>query len=356
MEKIIKISGAGISGMTAALNLAEAGFGVEIYEANDTAGKRFYGDLQGIENWSFEQDTIEFLKEIKIEINFDYHGFKKIFVWGPDNYNKDFTTNRPAFYLVKRGREIGCLDYGLQQQVKNNKNIKILYNRPMKPEEVDIVATGPVMNDLIVYAFASGYTFNTNLDDLAISILDDKYAKDGYSYFLVNNHYGVISTFIFKNFKKLNKYRERTVELCQKNLNFSMTDMKKFSGIVNFFFNKDFSKIYIGEAGGIQDYLWGFGMRYALLSGYLAAQSIINKTDYYKLYNKVILPKLKTSIANRLIFKLLGKTGYKMFINYFAKTDDPLAFLRRFYNPSPLKSAIYPFAKWHFGKHLADPK
>ncbi len=46
-----KIIGAGLSGLTAAINLAKAGYKVDVYEENKDSGLRFNGDLQGLENW-----------------------------------------------------------------------------------------------------------------------------------------------------------------------------------------------------------------------------------------------------------------------------------------------------------------
>lgn len=48
----IKIAGAGPAGLSAAINLAKAGYEIDIYERNHNSGSRFHGDLQGLENWS----------------------------------------------------------------------------------------------------------------------------------------------------------------------------------------------------------------------------------------------------------------------------------------------------------------
>ena len=50
--KEIKILGAGLSGLTAAINLAKEGYRVDVYEKNKDVGMRFHGDIQGLENWS----------------------------------------------------------------------------------------------------------------------------------------------------------------------------------------------------------------------------------------------------------------------------------------------------------------
>jgi|SRR3989338_2359789 len=357
-SKTIKIAGAGISGLTAAINLAKAGYKVEVYEKNEISGKRFHGDLQGIENWSFGQDALDFLGEVNIKTNFDYRGFRNVSLWGPGGFQKEIVLPTPAFYLVKRGIGKGCLDYGLQNQVSAYKNITIFYNQAVKPQDVDIVASGPFKQGSNVDGVVTGYIFKTNIEDQAVLILDDYYAIDGYSYFLVCNNYGVIASCIFRNYKDSSLYRERTLKLCKKYKRFGMEEVKQFGGTGNFFLGKipPDKKIYIGEAGGVQDYLWGFGMRYALLTGYLAARSIIKKENYYDLFRREILPRLRTSVVNRLIFKLFNRVNRKMFINKIVKAENPINFLGRFYSPSFLKDLIYPLARIIFWKNSQDPR
>ena len=39
-------------------------------------------------------------------------------------------------------------------------------------------------------------------------------------------------------------------------------------------------RYYVGESGGLQDFMWGFGMRMAVWSGVLAARDILGECDY----------------------------------------------------------------------------
>lgn len=358
-EKTIKIAGAGISGITAAIALAKAGINVEIYERTNSIGTRFHGDFQGLENWTQEEDILNFLKKIGLEINFDYQTFNKITIWGPNNFLEGFTVPRSPFYMVKRGPFKGSLDSGLKKQLENNKNIKIFYNHLVKDfSKIDIIATGPVMNDKNVDAFAAGYTFNTNIPNGVILIFDDELAKDGYSYFLVSNGYGVIATCIFNNFKRLIEYREKTLKACKEKVNFIMRNVNKFTGTGNLFLGKKTfrKKLFIGEAGGYQDYLWGFGMRIAATTGYLAAKSILNRENYYQLIEKGVLPRMMTSIFNRFWFTMLGNSSYKLFIKSFQSTNNPYKALTDLYNPNLIKKIIYPLAYLYYRKHLKDPR
>lgn len=355
--KTIKIAGAGISGLTAAINLAKAGFKVEVFERADDTGVRFQGDFQGIENWSSKQDVLEFLKEINIKPTFNYKPVTEITFWGPNDFKENLKLSRPGFYLVKRGKEKGTLDYSLKEQALTFSNLKIFYNHPVQPEEVDIVASGPVFNDPQIDAFDAGITFETQASDCSIAILDDNLALDGYSYFFIWSNQGVIATCIFGDFQKLNKYRDKTIEFCKKIKQFNIQNIKYFTGSGNFFLPKipKDRKIYIGEAGGFQDFLWGFGMRYAMLTGHYAALSIIQNKDFYQMIKTDILPKMETSVVNRFLFKILGNKSYKWFIKLLKKVGVE-KILIRYYNPSFLKKILFPLAKFYHRKNIRDPR
>jgi len=358
MTEKIKIAGAGISGLIAAINLAKAGYEVEIYDSAKDSGQRFSGDFQGIENWSYKQDALDFLKDINIEPNFDYNGVDKHEIWAPGEIQKEFVFSRPIYYLVKRGADSDCLDQALKKQALNS-GVKIFYNHPIKREEADIVATGPVLNDSVIDGFVSGYVFKTDIGNINIAIFDNKYAPRGYSYFFVHNSLATIATCIFKNFNKIDEYREKTLELCKKRKHFKMGDVRRFSGSGNFFLPripKD-RKIYIGEAGGFQDYLFGFGMRYAMVSGYYAARSIIEGKDFYKICKKEIFPKMRTSVVNRFIFALLSNRTYKWLIGKYGEgLKDQVKFAGKLYNSRIIRKILFPFVKIFYKKHIKDPR
>ncbi|MFH1838542.1 MAG: NAD(P)/FAD-dependent oxidoreductase [Candidatus Kuenenbacteria bacterium] len=353
---VIKIGGAGIAGLTVAINLAKAGYKVEIFDAAKDSGQRFNGDFQGIENWNYDQDGIDFLKDINIDLNFYYKGFNKLSIWAPDKCHKDFGLSHSLYYLVKRGLEEDSLDQGLKKQAIAL-GVEIFYNHPIKPENVDIVATGPFLNDPNIDAIVSGYTFKTNIENCHIGILNDDYALNGYSYFFVHNGQATIATCIFKNYKELGKYKEKTLKLCKQYKNFNMENVRKFSGTGNFFLPKipKDKKIYIGEAGGFQDYLFGFGMRYAMKSGYYAARSIIENKDFYKLCQNDLILKMKSAVINRLFFAILGNQAYKWFIKNYSDTN-LFKFMRKLYNYSLFKKILFPIAVIVLRKNIKDPR
>ncbi len=356
MNQTIKIGGAGIAGLTAAINLAKAGYKVEIFDAAKDSGLRFNNDFQGIENWSCEQNALDFLKDINIDLNFYCRGFDKFSLWAPDGCRANLKLPRPFYYLVKRGVAGDSLDQGLKKQALAL-GVEIFYNRPAKPENVDIVATGPVFNDGNTDAMASGYVFKTDLEDCHIGVLDDNCALNGYSYFLVHDGQATIAACIFGNYRELDKYREKTLETFKRHKNFKMENVRKFTGIGNFFLPripKD-GKIYIGEAGGFQDYLFGFGMRYAMKTGYYAARSIIENRNFYKLCQNDVIPKMKSAVVNRLAFAVLGNRAYKWFVKNFSDKD-PVKLMRKSYDYPWFKKLLFPAAALFLRKNIRDPR
>ncbi|MEY4491896.1 MAG: hypothetical protein RL085_307, partial [Actinomycetota bacterium] len=62
--------------------------------------------------------------------------------------------------------------------------------------------------------------------------------------------------------------------------------------------------LYVGEAAGLQDCLFGFGMRYAMLSGFLAARSLTEGEDYDCLCREAFGHRLTVGANNRRLYAL----------------------------------------------------
>lgn len=188
---MIKILGAGISGLTAAINFAKAGYNVEIFELREDCGTRFNGDLQGLENWTTKKDVLKDLKSMNLNINFKFKPFKSIIVTDGTS-NVKFSFKRPLFYLVKRGKMYESIDQGLKRQAQEL-GVKIYFNSKMKEKNVHIIANGPKK----ALAIAKGISFDTEMEDMALALIGDKFAYKGYSYLLVCNGYGNMCSVVF---------------------------------------------------------------------------------------------------------------------------------------------------------------
>lgn len=352
MKETINIIGAGPAGLTAGIVLRRHGFPVRVYEMSPDVGHRLNGDFQGLENWSSEKDITDLLKEIGIETNFLCVPYHRGIIYAPEMKPAEMKSERPIFYLVKRGTMSGTLDMGLKEQALFL-GVEILFNHRLdKFDGKAIVGTGPKGAD----AVAVGITFETKMRDQAFAVLDDNIAPKGYAYLLVNQGHGTMVTVLYRDYRKENVYFDRMMRFFKDTLNPDIQNERKFGCYGNFFIwatQVHHNKLYIGESGGFQDCLWGFGMRYAILSGYLAAKSLIEGSDYDMLWQRELKPMLETSLINRFLFERFGHSGYRYLARKFAK-GNPCDFLRKHYNYSFFKHLLLPMAKKKYESKVKD--
>ncbi|MFC1513110.1 NAD(P)/FAD-dependent oxidoreductase [Thermodesulfobacteriota bacterium] len=344
----IRIAGSGPAGMTAAINLARAGFPVTVYEKHGDSGQRFHGDMQGLENWSVDGDIVADLQAMGLAINFDCHPFSALTVSnGSRIWN--FACARPAFYLVKRGDIPGSLDQGLKQQAEAL-GVTIRYRSELPVAEADIIATGPLPHHL--FAMARGEIFTTGMADIAYGLVNDAAAFKGYSYLLVSKGYGCLCTVLFDRFGEINNCFEATREMFGRLVSLEMKTPRPVGGLGSFAAQpvlRRGASLCVGEAAGLQDLLWGFGMRSAITSGFLAAESIITNTDYAAAAQSFFGDRLRASIVNRYLWERFGGDNYQWLMDRINRAGDPLAFLHSFHNFNLAQRLLYPLARRFVG-------
>lgn len=352
MKEKVNIIGAGPAGLTAAIVLRKHGYSVRVFEMSSDVGHRLNGDFQGLENWSSERDITELLKEIGIETNFLCVPYYRGTIYAPEMKPAEIKSDKPIFYLVKRGTMPGTLDTDLKEQALSL-GVEMIFNYRLDTfDGRAIVGTGPKGGD----AIAVGITFNAAMEDLAVVVFDDNIAPKGYAYLLINQGYGTMVTVLYREYRRGNEYFEKMLRFFNDNMGLDIKNEKKFGSFGNFFIRDTqihHKKLYIGESAGFQDCLWGFGMRYAILSGYLAAKSFIDGSDYDALWKRQLKPMLETSLINRYLFEKIGHAGYRYLTNKFAR-GNPCDFLRRHYNPSFFKQFLLPFAKRKYESRVKD--
>ena len=206
--KKIKILGAGLSGLVAAINLSKAGYDVNVYEQNEDVGKRFHGDIHSWENWSGTKNFLEELKEMNIDSKVNCVPFFKFFLTNCSK-TKEIKSDQPIFYLGKRGSSPGTIDHSLKMEALRS-NVKFHFRKTLPWNEVNIVATGPIENK--VTGFVKGILFKTDSkDNMAITAFNNELAYHGYSYFLTTGGYGTICTVVQRDKSQfINSYLEKT--------------------------------------------------------------------------------------------------------------------------------------------------
>jgi len=349
----IHVVGGGPAGLTAAISLAKKGVPVIVHEKNDDVGSRFNGDFQGIENWTLKMSVPQFLESLGIEVNFYCKPFHGGEFYGPDMRMEKIQTPEPLFYLIKRGGVPDSLDQGLKRQALEA-GVKFQWNdnRKQLPSGTVILATGPRFAN----AIARGLLFKTTHEDYCAGFLNDEFAPKAYAYLLVSDGLATFATCMFEDFRNNQLYYKRAFATMKKVVDIDIHEPHEFGGYINVYLGngklQEGSVYYVGERAGFQDALWGFGIKHAMLSGSLAARSILNGENYEELCRKHIYPVIKSTVVNRWVYAWMGNTGYRFVLRRMRKSADVLVDLRKFFRWSPLKRMLYPLAKTWFNREF----
>jgi flavin-dependent dehydrogenase len=338
-NKTIVIGGAGIAGLTAAINLALRGFDVVVHEKRANVGLKHRGDFQGLENWTSPKDMLEFLDEINIEHRFEYEPFRECLYFDRKLQKYHIRSNRVGFYLVKRGPTPGTLDYHLLEQARRV-GVEVKFASTIELSQADVVATGSPSHFLL----ARGINFETNLGKVAYGLFDDSVAPAGYAYLVGFGGYATIAVVTVAGVKDLLSYLESAIAKFHQLAEFDIKNPVGFGGVGTRFERLGSGIPRVGEAAGFQDALWGFGMRLAFESGYLTAKAISEGLDYWELARRSLVPLCRSSNLNRLLYGLFRERAYAYMLRRMSRAADSVAMANRIYRPALWKSLISPAA------------
>ncbi|OGA65849.1 MAG: hypothetical protein A3G83_01705 [Betaproteobacteria bacterium RIFCSPLOWO2_12_FULL_68_20] len=351
-DDVIRIAGAGPAGLAAAITLARAGASVVVHEAQREVGHHYRGDLQGLENWTEEQDVLAELEALDLTTAFDKLACREGTAFDARGRAYPVRSRAPLFYMVERGPGPGSLDTALLAQARGL-GVEVRFDdRLAALPGRGVLAAGPKAAD----AIAVGYHFDTAMPEGFWVICDDDLAPKGYAYLLVMRGKGTLMSCMFLGFKQERRYVERTVEAFRRLVGLEMKNPRLHGGVGNFRLPASAlagTHPVAGEEAGFQDALLGFGMRHAVRSGVLAARSLLEGRDYDALWRGMLAPHVRSSIVNRALYGLLGNGGYRWLLHWQAR-GDARVFLHRLYRPSRLKDLLMPLARLRYRSRRRD--
>jgi flavin-dependent dehydrogenase len=356
-QPIIRIAGAGPSGLAAAIHLARNGRAVEVHEAKRDVGTRFIGDLQIIEAASEHELVPDFLDRIGIERNFYFRPVDWATFYDHRGRGRMIKSAKPYGYFIKRGPEENTLDRGLLAQARAA-GANVIFNSRLAHDAADIVATGPAAPD----GLAKEMTWKTGDAERIDVYFDHKLSPGGYSYLFILDGVATFGCAIVADFKQIDTYFDHSLAAAKKRYPFVMPDDARTGySYMNFHLKQlatSGSSRFVGEAAGFQDYLFGLGIRYALTSGHLAARSILEGRSFDELWTATLGVKQETSLVNRFLYEAGGNFGLSMFVRQAAGAKDFYHYLNGWHQSTWWKSMLSPFVRrmWHHrGRCLHKP-
>ena len=272
VARAVRIVGAGLSGLSAAIALAHRGHTVEVFERGADCGETRHTDWDAIENWTTTADLLDLLKEWGIERNFDYRAPLHFEAYDARDICYPIKLARPLYYLLKRGPEENSLEQGLKRQALDL-GVTIHFNQPCTRQDVDVWAAGARSGGFFL---GVGMTFRTHYPDVVMVLVNTRASPRAYAYFVVVDGYATLSVVLTRDFRNARIYLQRSLEIFQRLKGFDMENVQMasgFGGFVSGFWQPTTHPFVVGEAGGFQDFLWGFGIRPALHTGQLAARA-----------------------------------------------------------------------------------
>ncbi len=345
----LRIIGGGPSGLAAAITLARAGRDVEVFERRARCGARFGGDIQGIESWSDDRDAIDELASAGIPIDFHCAPVSSGIETNGRRDKRLAFGRRPGVYLVKRGAGHDTLDQGLARTALAV-GVRIHFRQTIPVEHADIVATGP--RGRAPFAVNAGIAFDTDAPDTAVVMFDDSAAPKGYSYLLVTKGYGCICTMGFEDFPSIHTRLARARDVLASRYGIRIENERRVGGLGHFALAPSYSTagvIQVGEAAGLQDFLWGFGIRTAIQSGILAANCLLDGTDWEQAAHARFDNRQHAGVVNRFLWESLRIGRYRA-VMLALSLGGPAALLRWLSRYNPVQRALFPIAKMHARK------
>ena len=341
----IHIMGAGLSGLAAATTLAKAGVEVHVHDIREDSGKRFDGDFQALENWSMDADFFDQLRSWGYDPSeFKATEFSVVDLIHPDDEISKTHTPGIAYRIVERGTSDHTIDQGLKRMaIAAGANLH--YKSRVKEEDCQIIACGPKGTSAVAY----GEIFNTKHPNHIAFQMNDKLAPGSYSYLIIIDGVGLICTCLWRKQKGSDRFLNETIAWYQdKYPEIDMEPIKRVGGKGDFTINKNYfqdGRYYVGESGGLQDFMWGFGMRMAVWSGHLAAEDILGNCNYEKEVRKQLMPYVRTSVANRFLMNRVGDRTFKFMCKSWmrnqAKKGDGLVWIGNLFRPKWYKTMLY---------------
>jgi len=297
-----------VSGLAAAALLASRGVAVAIHERKGGCGGRFAGGWQVLENGSCPEDVLAELEAMGIRTTFQMVPARRaLFLDGVGGVH-EVASGDPFAYFVRRGSGVGTLDDALWRQAQEAGAVFSAASET--PARIDVVATGPRQADGV----ARELVFSSDLPDTVAVLFDPRLTPTGYAYLFCFDGHATFGVAQVRGVAGLAHARQAAWQRFRQVLGeFAVDRLHEGGQFMNFAIPAHLSgrdgRWYVGEAAGVQDYLFGLGNRLALRSAALAVDGLLGRWDHGAFSSRIGQPMV-TSVALRFAYERAGKRTF----------------------------------------------
>jgi flavin-dependent dehydrogenase len=299
----VRVLGAGVSGLATALLLARRGVPVEVL---DRGRSRFGGGLQVLENGARPEDALAELERLGFGAPAcDLVPLRDALLLGPDLRRYEVASSEPFAYMTRRGSSPGTLDWWLRRAAEEA-GVRFVGGSGLTASAPQVVATGPARTD----GAARELVFRTNHPDLTVALFDPRLTPTGYSYLFVRDGLGTIGAAQVRRRGALrDNARAAFARL------FELFPMKVAPEGPERGLSMSFAlpchlhhgeRWYVGEAAGVQDFLFGLGNRLALRSASLVADALAGAGWDADRFRREIVRPMRVSLCGRALWEACG--------------------------------------------------
>lgn len=339
----VRVAGAGPAGLCAALLLARAGVRVELRERRALVGQRFRDAVHGIENWSSAASFSERLAAWGVDLGPVLSPCRELWLCDGERLHT-IRSAAPLFYLVQRGPDAGSLE-GRLLELARQAGAEVRLGETFERGEAQLEAIGPASSHRV--CAEAGFHFQTSAPDLAAALVEQRATPRGYAYLLVRGGRGSLCAVRFDGRPVSREQLARCEALLRRQVDLDVAQRRPGAGFGAFQLLGHFGtpeRWALGEHAGLQDLLWGFGIRRALESGELAARCWLAGADYASAARATFAIPDRAAVVNRCLWDATAARALPLYVRWLDRHGDVRTALRQATRERRVHRWLYPLA------------
>lgn len=337
MPDVVRIAGGGVSGLATGALLARRGLPVRVYDRHRGGGGRFGGGWQVLESASGVEDAVEELQRLGLGTPRPLIPVSRATLFDAGGQRHNVSSAQPFAYFLRRGPGAGTLDAWLRECAAASG--AELRDGEAAPADAEVLACGPRQADGV----AREVVFSSDLADTVAVLFDPTLTPSGYAYLFCLDGLATFGVAQVRSLRALPDAQRRGLERFRALLgSFRVEHAATRGQYMNFSLPAALrgpdGVVRVGEAAGIQDFLFGLGIRLALRSAALGAAEIAGEGDAEALAAAVLRP-MRASVAARFLYERIPAAGFARACRVAARGDfrDLLQALQR---PRPASALL----------------